>query len=147
MPRFNAQGTELQVEDPGSPGTFLTVGCLTSINGPTISVPEIDATCMTDTAKVYLPGLQDPGNISFEMQVDFQDANVQRLFTDIDARTVRTYRVAWSDNLAAGGPAAGTIFEFTAFITGLPTSGGVDAVVTATLDLRVTGPIAYTFGA
>lgn len=149
MPRFNAQGTELQVENnPAGSGIFSQVGCLTSISGPNISVPEIDATCMTDQAKFFLPGLQDPGDISFELQVDFQDPSVQQLFTDIDNRATRLYRVVWSDNLSTlpGAPAAGTIFEFTAFVNGIPTSGGVDAVVSATLGLRIVGAINYTFG-
>ena len=149
MPRFNAQGTVLNVEDTPGVGVFSAVPCLVDINGPQFDVPEIDATCMDDTAKFFLPGLNDPGSISLTSFVDFQNTNVQRLFTDIDARTVRNYQLVFSDNLSSlpGAPTTATTFSFAGFIRGLPLSGGVDAVVQATLELRITGQVTYVFGA
>lgn len=149
MPRFNAQGSELQVEFPAGSGTFVKIPCLVDFNGPQLDVPEIDVTCMDDTGKEYLAGLADPGSLSATVNLDLQSTEIQRLFTDIDQRQVRKYRLQLSDNLSTlpGSPATPTTFEFDAFIRGFPVSGGVDAVVSASVDFRITGPITYTFGA
>ena len=149
MPKFNSQGTKLQVEDPGTPGTFLDIPGVVDFNGPNIDVAEIDATTLDSTAREFLPGLGDNGDFSTTFYPDLQDANTQRIFNDIDGRVTRTYRIQFSDNLSTlpGAPSTPTIFEFDGFVRGAPMSGGVDAIAQLGLTIRIASAITYTFGA
>lgn len=148
MPRFNAQGSRFEVEDPGTPGTFLLIPGMVDFNGPSIEVSEIDFTTMDDNQRVFGPGLGDFGSISVTNYPDLQDANIQRLFADINGRVSRNYRFGFSDDQSflPGAPATGTVFTFLGFVRAAPFSGGVDAPVSLGLEIRISTSPAFVFG-
>ena len=65
MAKQATQGTTLYVEDENTPGTYLAVGNITSINTPSPDKPEIDVTDLDSTGAEFLLGLPDFGSIPF----------------------------------------------------------------------------------
>jgi hypothetical protein len=113
------------------------IGEVKSFNGPGGQASEIDVTTLESTAKEFLMGLQDEGEIS--MEVNFDPADVGQVFCR-NARANQTrnsYRITLPN-------AAATKLDFLAFCKGFSLAGGVDDVVKASLTLRVTGAVTYT---
>jgi hypothetical protein len=113
------------------------IGEVKSFNGPGGQASEIDVTTLESTAKEFLMGLQDEGEISLE--VNFDPSDVGQTFCR-NARTNQTrnaYRITLPNTPA-------TRLDFLAFCKGFSLSGGVDDVWKASLTLRVTGAVAFT---
>jgi len=118
-----------------------TIGEIKSFNGPGGQASDIDVTTLQSTAKEFRRGLQDEGEISFDVNLDPSDVG------QIFCRTAR------AENVAPFGKrsfelvlpdATTTTLEFEAFVKGFSISGGVDAAVTASISLRITGPVVWS---
>jgi hypothetical protein len=129
---IESQGVQLQRGDGGGPEVFTLVGQITSIDGPSGSAAVIDVTTLDSTAREKRMGLPDEGQVTLE--VIYDPANVQQegLRSDRAARTLRNFQVVLTD-------LGSTTFSFSAFVLEFSRALSVDAVVTASITLEITG--------
>jgi hypothetical protein len=116
------------------------VGEVKNFTGPGGQSADIDVTSLQSTAKEYRRGLQDEGEITFECNLD--PANVGQIFCRVARAEIgspfglRKFEVELQDEVK-------TTFSFDAFVKGFSLSGAVDDVVSASLALRITGPVTW----
>jgi predicted secreted protein len=131
------KGTKLRYETAPASGLFDPVNGATSISGPSRDVSEIEVTSHDDVSnfRAYISGLQDPGEVTADLNFDPSDATHQQMIDDLDAGTVRAWQIRWQ---------VGASFfrlDFNAFVKSFPTQSPVDAQLQANMTLRVTGSI------
>lgn len=134
---IKSQGVKLQSGDGGSPEVFLDRCDITSIDGPGGEAAEIDVTHLCSTAKEFLIGLPDEGNITLEGNLVPTDTGQTRLRTDRVNATKRNYKIILTDSPA-------TMITFAAYVKGFKISAGVDTQVKVSITLRVTGALTWT---
>ncbi len=118
----------------GSPETFTEIPDVKSFSGPGGSASVIDVTNLSSTAKEKRMGLHDEGQLSFTMHYNPSNAVHTSLRTDRANRTLRNFKMIFTDS-------GDTEWSFAAYVTGFTVQGGVDAVVEASVTLEISGPI------
>ena len=61
-----------------------------------------------------------------------------------ESSAINSFRVGVPNPLQSGSPTGFTVFEFQGFVTTFPFSATVDAALTGTVSIRLTGPITKT---
>jgi hypothetical protein len=112
MPVFRGAGTVLSRGDAASPEVFTGVGDVVSISGPAITKDEIEVTALDSAAKEFIGALDDPGELTMELNWNPQDSEHVNLRTDAEGSVVRNYRVVWSDVSSTTATFAGEVMEF-----------------------------------
>jgi len=128
-----AQGTILSRETSLGSASFTTVANVKSWSGPSTENPEIDVTTLLSTAKEFVGGLVDFGELTMELNFDPNNATHQQLFADMEASppTVTGWRITF---------VSPTInFTWSAFVKSFSISGEVDGVIAGSLSLRLSG--------
>ncbi|OIO01100.1 MAG: hypothetical protein AUJ49_08460 [Desulfovibrionaceae bacterium CG1_02_65_16] len=120
----------------GSPETFQQVMTIKSVTGPNPTRSEVDVTTLASTAKEFLLGLSDNGEMSFPGLFEGDDLVQQAIIGDLGADTPRNWRVEIPD---------GTKVAFSAYVKSFPLDLAADAAAGFTLGLRLTGAITWTF--
>lgn len=133
MAVLDAQGSQVEFFDADGI-TPNVVGNVQSFNLGGASSSEIDITTLSDTAKTYRSGLQDFGSCQLECLWDPADAGQAEMVVAKAAGATRKVVITL--------PGAQTA-TFNAFVKSIDQSGGVDAVVTASIELRVTGAVTW----
>jgi hypothetical protein len=113
------------------------IGEIKSFNGPGGQASEIDVTTLESTAKEFLMGLQDEGEISMDVNYDPADVGQKFCREARASQTRNSYRITFPNDAA-------TTLDFLAFCKGFSLSGGVDDVVKGSISLRVTGAVTFT---
>ncbi len=111
------------------------VGEVVDFSGPGGSASVIDATHLGSTAKEKLMGLPDEGQFTFNLNLDPQDEGQGDLRDARIARSKNTYLLTLSD---------GTTLSFDGFCLEFSIAGGVDALVSASCTIEITGPVTWT---
>lgn len=119
-----------------TPVTYTTIGDVVSFSGFDGQASEIDVTDLSSTAKEFKLGLTDNGGVSVTLNTVKGDAGQVALQAAKDAGTSRTFKLT----LPSGTPSVAT---FTAFVKQMPVAGGVDAKVSSTVALRISGAVAW----
>lgn len=110
--------------------TFDAIGNVTSIGAPSGEAAEIDTTSLESTAKEYIIGLPDNGNIEFAMNALSGDAGHSELITALGAQTRRWLKIIWSN---------GDTWYIKALVKKYTWAAGVDAKIEAAASMRTTG--------
>src|SRR6478752_7344362 len=99
MGLVQAKGTLLQHGVPGTPPaiTYTTIAQRVSIDGPEMSVAEIDATDLDSLAMESEPGLPDAGSVSMTINYDPKSATHQLLFDLVFTPTVEPWQLVFRD--------------------------------------------------
>lgn len=118
-----------------TPVAFTKINGVTSFDGFDGSASELDTTDLDSTAMEYIPGLKDEGKFGFEVKVLKNDAGQLAL------RAARTN--ATTVNLKLTLPDL-SVATFSVLVQGLPSSGGVNAVLKGKVDTRITGPVVWS---
>ncbi len=130
-----AIGTLIKVEDPASPGTFLTIGEVGDIEMGLFKANKIDTTTHNDAAnggyETFIPGLLSPGDVKFPINYISSETTHQLLRTTGVSRTLRKYRSYEPNN--------GEILEFNAYVMEMPLKYPVTEQRTAEITLGVSG--------
>lgn len=95
---------------------------------------EIDVTNLDSTAKEFRLGLVDFGQMSITIDQDNSDPGQQACRTAQVAGTLKQFKLTLPNAVTA---------TFNAYVKKFPTSGGVDAVVKSTMDLRISGAVTW----
>ncbi len=134
---FRGTGTNFQRGDGASPEVFTTVGDVVSISGPQITKEEIEVTALDSSAKEFIGALDDPGELSMELNWNPQDTQHVNLRSDAEGTTVRNYRVVFGDVSNTQVDFAGEVMEFS--INTEPNDA-----VKASVRIKITGALTWS---
>ena len=126
-----AQGTVLKI-GAGSPIVYTAIPEIKTFNGPGGSAAVIDVTDLSSTAKEKRMGLQDEGQLGFNINYRPDHAQHVALRTAKASGAATPFQLTFED---------GTIWTFVAFVLSVIVQGGVDAVVEASVTLEISGSI------
>jgi predicted secreted protein len=129
-----AQGTKIRVSADGSPPSFSDIPEVRTIGGPDGSAPTIDVTDLDSTAREYILGLKDEGQIQLGFMYRPANSVHQTLRNAFSNRTLMQFQIDFTDDA--------TRWEFDGYVTGFPISAAVDTVVEGTITIKITGAIA-----
>lgn len=143
MANYESQGTKLFWDDGTvaiSTGTTIDstaaeklIGQVVSFNGPTGSAGKIDVTNLLSTAKEFLMGIRDEGELSLDVVYDPSDTAQAAMFADRGTRTRR----GWIIKLSTNNQKLGGL----GYCTGFSVTGAVDDAVKASLTIAITGAV------
>lgn len=138
--KLKSQTSTFEVLDPGaSPDTWVPVGGVRAINDlRSGTATEIDVSDLSSTAKEFVLGLADNGAMNLEMLYDPEDQGQIILETLRESSDSNQFRITIPNPL--NSPAT-TVFTFVGFVQTFPFSIGVDAAITGTVTIRITGAI------
>jgi predicted secreted protein len=136
---ISAQGTKIQI-DTGTSGTpvLTDIVNVSDISGFDGKATEIDTTNLSSTAKERVLGLQDWGQVTLATNVNLKEASHAALLAAKKDGLVRSFTVTLSD---------GSKLAFSAFVTTFPIAAKVDAALTGSIVLTITGDITVTVAA
>ena len=118
----------------------VAIGDVLSISSPSVSVATIDTTGIADVFRTFLGGTIDSGEMSVEVMYDPNDGAGAALEADWEssasvAPVAKTCIITFSD---------GSLYTFSAILTGFSASVAIDDKVTASVSLKVSGSITIT---
>ena len=145
-------GTELYFLDPDD-CSVVQVGCPTSITGLDSTIEQLETTCLESTARTYEAGLATPGTASFTLNLDPQDPSHQRLLEMKAAGLSTSWVIGFPDGIGTdptGGqdsdgecaftlPTSRTWLEFDGFVNSYAFDFSLNASITATVGIQVSG--------
>lgn len=137
MTKYAAFGTEIQLHDGGSPGTYATVAHVRSISGPSFTFDMIDVTAHDSPGSFeeVVASIIRQGELTFEIIYDPEEAthdNTTGLLSVLTSRAARQWKLIFSD-------ANNSEFEFDAFCMGFAPQAPHDGALTANITLKLTG--------
>lgn len=123
----------------GADGTEVFTACseVRSISGPGRAMAPVEVTHMlsTDSYREYIAGLKDSGELTFDMNF-INDASQSSLFTDYEDRVARNFQLVFETE--ADGDVT---YQFTGLITKFEMNFQMEAAITASVAIKITGPI------
>lgn len=133
MAVLDAQGATLSIDDSG--GTPVLIECISSFSGFDGQASDIDITCLTSTAKEFRQGLQDFGQFTIDVMRDPNDPGQAELDAAKAAQATRTFILTL---------ASGDVATFDGYVKSFTTAGAIDAVLTGTATIKVTGNVVWS---
>ena len=153
---MKTQGTELYAIDPVG-GALIVVGCPTSIDGIDTTIEQLETTCLNSQARTYEAGLATPGSATFGINVDPKDPSHARLHAIKISGASLHWAIGWSDgtadptvatdsdgNYSFTKPTSRSWLTFDGFMNSFPFSFALNASVTSTVGVQVSGEITMT---
>jgi len=144
---IKTQGTMLYTIDPDT-DTVLVVGCVINIDGIDTTLEQLETTCLESPARTYIAGLATPGAASFQINFDPADASHVRLHELKVAGTTLEWAVGFSDGTATPTvdsnanfnlPTTRSWINFDGFMNSYPFTFALNAVVTSTVGIQISG--------
>lgn len=147
------QGTHLFYIDPDT-DTIVRVICVTSIDGLTAPVDQVETTCLEDGSRSYIPGLATPGAMTFGINFDPQDASHIRLH-ELYTERARDIPFALGFEGSVSEPTVGSDGDFVfptdrdfiswlGYFSDFPFSFALNSVVSSTIGVQVSGEVTVT---
>lgn len=131
---IETQGTVIAIDTGSGTPDWTHIKEVVTFSGFDGSAAEIDVTSLDSTAKEFLMGLQDFGNFSMECNYLASDEGQSALRAAKAARSKEDFKITFSDNSTA---------TFSAFVLSAGMSGGVDAKMDTSFNLRITGDVTF----
>lgn len=128
---IEAQGTKIDISDDLGV-TYVQIKGLTSIDGPDGEASDIEVTTLDSTAKEYLTGLPDEGNMSLAGYHYSADPGQVMARAAKASRISHDFRITYSD---------GEAYTFKGGVKSAGRTAGVDAAVEATYSIKINGPV------
>lgn len=144
---IKTQGTMLYTIDPAN-DAVLVVGCVINIDGIDTTLEQLETTCLESPARTYIAGLATPGAASFQINFDPADASHVRLHELKVAGTTLEWAVGFSDGTATPTvdsnanfnlPTTRSWINFDGFMNSYPFTFALNAVVTSTVGIQISG--------
>lgn len=136
-----SQGSIVYFSTSTALSTSITIGEVVGFNGPTGQAGTIDVTHLGSTAKEFLMGLRDEGEVTLDINFKPTDAGQVRLRTDRAARSLKKCVIKLNDNTT---DAATTKLIFDAYCIGLAAQGSVDNALKGTVTIKIAGAVTYS---
>ncbi|ARK56307.1 phage tail protein [Burkholderia pseudomallei] len=117
-----------------TPVAWTAIKNFKTVKGFDGKVAKLDATNLASTAKEWVPGLLDPGQFTFDVDVDMADPGQIALRNNLYSAAVVPFKLTLPNGHTA---------TFNAFVETFPWDGGVDKLLSANVNLMITGPVTY----
>lgn len=117
-----------------TPSSWTNIGNFKTIKAFDGKAAKLDATNLASTAKEWRSGLLDPGSFSFDLDVDNTDPGQLALQAYRVASTITNFKLTLPNTHTA---------TFQGYVESFPWDGGVDKLLSATVDIVITGPITF----
>ncbi|MBF0185466.1 MAG: phage tail protein [Magnetococcales bacterium] len=114
--------------------TLTEIADMQSFSGFDGASSEIDVTNLSSTAKEFIAGLADSGNVSIEMNGVLDDPGQIALAAAKESGAVKEFKLELPDGHTA---------TFSAFVKSFSASGGVDQPFKRSASLRLSGPVTW----
>ena len=131
------QGTQIQ-RGTGSPVAYSDIDGVTSLSGPTASTDQLDVTTLDGSARVFISGLLDPGEVTLSAFYDPADTVQNLLEADFTAATESPYKIIFGSS-AAGDEEC----TFNGIVTGYSLSASADSPVTLDVTIKISGSVVW----
>lgn len=133
MPASLAKGTIVQVETSSGSGVYVTIPLQTNLSGPQLRSTEHNVSSHDTVGLVmeFIPGMIDPGSLTFTIFEDVTNALHRQLFADKLSLLVRAYKKVWPNGYNMGIPSA--------YVMDHNPTHGVDAPHSTSIQLRLGG--------
>lgn len=131
---IETQGFKLEIGNGDSPLTYTEVKEVTTFTGFDGQAAEIDVTHLQSTAKEWLMGLQDFGTFSCDVNHLPTDPGQVAMRAAKTSRDIQDFKVTFSDLSTA---------TFQGYVLSNTLSGGVDAKVDGSFNIRITGAVVF----
>lgn len=138
----------LYTVDPDT-DAILVVGCVTSIDGIDTTLDQLETTCLDSAARTYVAGLATPGTATFTINFDPADDSHVRLHELKVAGTTLPWAIGFGDGTAPPTsvdtdgdfvlPTTRSWISFDGFMNSYPFSFALNAVVTSTVGIQISG--------
>jgi len=140
MSEILTSGVVLKVDKTGeTPAVYTKIAQITSIDGPGGSTDSLEKTDYDSTVREFRAGLHDPGEASFEFNLD--PANLEHKWLMGRPESRETY--GWRIEIPTEPKA--TYIDFDGFVTAAPPSFGEPGeIVTASTSIKITGSIVWS---
>lgn len=119
-----------------STSTAVRIEEVVSFNGPTGAANQIDVSHLQSTAREFIMGLMDEGEISFSCNFT-NGANQVKLRSQRAKRELSNIALGFTDP-------SSLLIAAKCYVTGFAISGGVDDKVGLDVTVKLTGPVTYT---
>lgn len=137
MAVFRGTGSTFARGDGASPEVFTTVGDIVSMSGPSITKEEIEVTALDSTAKEFIGALDDPGEITLELNWNPQDAEHVLLRSDAEGSATGNFRIVWND-------VSSTQVDFNAEVMEFSINTEANVAVKASVRLKINGALTWS---
>lgn len=129
---FNSIGEAWTAGGTATPVSWTEIGNFKTIKGFDGKTSKLDATNLASLAKEYRAGLRDPGNFGFDVDIDLTDPGQLALQALLTSSALANFKLTLPN---------GHTGTFTAFVESFPWDGGVDKLLSASVNLIITGPV------
>jgi hypothetical protein len=136
MATLESQGATLAISVGTSPTSFTTIANVIDVSGPGGSASVIDITNLASVAREKRMGLPDEGQVTFNVQLDPDNATHQAVRDARKNRTECQFRLTLTDSTP-------TTLTFNGFVLNFSVSLAVDDVVKAAITIEVNGAVAW----
>ena len=137
----SSQGSTVGVSATLPATTYTQVNCNIGVNMEDAEAADIDVTCLSSTAKEYLVGIQDSGTLTLDLNVEFGDAG----YVILKAAKASGDKIGFEIELAKEGTETkGRTFAFDGFVKSLPWALAVDAAITGSANIKISGVVTET---
>jgi hypothetical protein len=130
-----------QLGNGASPEVFADMCAVIEANGLGEESPLIDTTALCDLARTYRRGLPDGLEIPLVVNFIQGDTQIQQLYLDFKAKTVRNFRMLIADSSPP------EYIEFSAIIRGWSLGAPTGEKSSMTFTLKATGEVNWVFAA
>jgi hypothetical protein len=131
MSEMASQGTVLKIDISG---TDTAIPNITTFKGPGGSATVIDKTDLDSVAKEKMMGLPDEGQLQFDINYDSTNTTHAALLAARAARTLKDFTLVFSNADEA---------TFSGYVTNFEVSGGVDALISASVTIEISGAVVW----
>ena len=128
MAAITTVGTKISID-----GGSTDIADVTSISAISLSLATLDTSNLDSTWRTFIGGIKDGGECSFEINYDPASTTHLAIEAAIDG-TAKDIKITFSD---------GKLMEFDAVITSFSITASLDAVVTASLGMKITDAITF----
>lgn len=118
-----------------TPQAYVLIANIKDFSGLDGSASDIDVTHMTSSAKEFRPGLVDNGGFMINVDLDNADPGQIIVRAAQVAGTVKNFKLTLPN---------GNVAAFSGYVKKFGASGGVDAVVKSSIDIKVTGAVTWS---
>jgi predicted secreted protein len=128
----------------GASSVYTNVAAITSFTGPNETAPVVDVTTMDSTAREYITGLKDQGEITFELIFVGNNAQQQGIRTDLANGSARDWKLVLYDHATE---ASRTTLSFTGVVTQFAITGQIDDAWRGNVTIKLSGAGSWAYTA
>ena len=132
MAKISAQGSVIEIETAISSAVYAAVGQVVSFDGLDGERPDVDVSDLASTAREYILGLKDNGNMGLEVMRDDDDVGQAHIQTMLGEDQARSLRITLSNN---------DTYTIDCLAKSFTLAGGVDDTVRGTVNFKLTGDV------